>query len=73
MKRYLLFAGPEYYASGGFHDFADSFATQLEARQAAESMSVDWWHVFDVETRKIVLWGEGHAYGVGAKPAMVKT
>jgi hypothetical protein len=73
MKRYLLFAGPEYYASGGFHDFINCFASPSEARQAAESMRVDWWHVFDVETRKIVLWGEGHAYGAEAKPAMVKT
>jgi len=47
---YLLFAGSNYYPSGGWDDFRGEFNTLEEAREAAESSNFsfskyDWWHV----------------------------
>ena len=35
MKRYLLFAGDQYYPSGGWNDFKNSFHSLKEATEAA--------------------------------------
>jgi hypothetical protein len=51
MKRYLLFAGDQYYPSGGWRDFRGSFATSEEAvKHVADWLRVDWWHVVDGAT-----------------------
>ena len=51
MKRFLLFAGCNYYPSGGWQDFQSSHDTELEAVMAAANLSDghDWWHVIDTE------------------------
>lgn len=58
MKRYLLFAGEEYYPSGGWNDFRGAFDTLEEARLAAfEPRGCEygyWFHVVDTQTMKEV-------------------
>ncbi len=59
MKRYMLFAGSQYYPSGGWDDFKDSFDTCEEALVAARLQETgykgktkpvyDWFHVVDVQ------------------------
>ena len=56
MKRYLLFAGDDYYPAGGWGDFVDSFSERVEAleRAAQEMKGKDWFHIVDIyETRLI--------------------
>lgn len=53
MKRYLLFTGAHYYASGGAMDYVGSFDT-IEEAQAAPLVSLkgygnDWAHIADSE------------------------
>jgi len=56
MKRYLLFGGDNYYPSGGWYDFIDSFDTAAEAQAAAEQEHrTEWWHVIDGTTGKTVV------------------
>lgn len=50
MKRYMLFAGWDYYPSGGMRDFVGSYDTFDEAREDALGMTGDWWHILDIET-----------------------
>jgi hypothetical protein len=56
MKKYILFAGYEYYPSGGAYDFRESseklneFKTDLEELKEEK----DWIHILDVEDGKIV-------------------
>jgi len=47
MKRYLVFKGDQYYPSGGWADFADSFDTLDDAFIALASWRQDWWHIID--------------------------
>ncbi len=47
MKRYMLFAGYEYYPSGGMGDFVGYFDTMSEAVQHIQN--VEWWHVLDTQ------------------------
>jgi hypothetical protein len=63
MKRFLLFAGDQYYPSGGWQDFKKSFDTALEAVRAAagstkevdlKTRSWEWWQVVDLKTGKMV-------------------
>lgn len=63
MKRYLLFAGDQYYPGGGWQDYKARFTTRVEALRAAAggtrntdlvTGSWDWWQVVDIETGKIV-------------------
>lgn len=42
---YLLFTGFNYYPSGGWNDFHDSYCSSTEATKAAASIDCDWWHV----------------------------
>jgi endonuclease IV len=64
MKRYWLFAGNDFYADGGFADFRGSFDT-LEATKeqlvdlSGGRQSLDWYHVFDSQSNKIVDFEEG--------------
>lgn len=54
MKKFLLFAGADYYADGGWNDFHGSFDTVAEAEAIAASLPEDssgsWWHVVDALT-----------------------
>lgn len=57
-KKYLVFAGHNYYPSGGWDDFISSHSSLDEAIDAAkkekEMEAYDWWHVVDFETGSIV-------------------
>ncbi|RTL00389.1 MAG: hypothetical protein EKK57_07250 [Proteobacteria bacterium] len=56
MKRYLLFAGYDYYPMGGWGDFVDSFSEYPEALERAveEMKNKDWFQIVDIyETRLI--------------------
>ena len=63
MKRYLLFAGEDYYPSGGAKDLEGDFDTIDEAVNALdhEDYRDCWAHVFDLTTKKIV---KHHSRGV---------
>lgn len=50
MKRYLLFSGNTYYASGGWKDYKSDHETQEEAEAFGKNSEDDWWHVVDIET-----------------------
>ena len=69
MIRYILFAGQSYYAKGGANDYAERYDTLDESIAKGEELiaksqwSEDWYHVFDVETGKIVAKTEYQAYG----------
>ena len=58
MKRFLLFSGFDYYPSGGWYDFVDSFATAQEAITQGEKdndrQNYQWAHVVDSETRAVI-------------------
>ena len=54
MKRYLLFAGYDYYPSGGMDDFKNDFDTIDEAIQYAKANKDDWQHIYDQQERKEV-------------------
>ena len=48
MKQFLLFRGETYHAAGGWDDFAGSFDTTDEARNADEALDrADWAQVVD--------------------------
>jgi len=53
-KRFWLFAGDNYYPSGGMKDFKGSFDTAEEATTASISLHIDWWEVYDTQECKIV-------------------
>jgi hypothetical protein len=75
VKRYLLFAGIEYYADGGWAEFVDSYdnvetaATEGKRRRQisqtddgdyeALNLRADWYHVVDTNTGVVVCY-EGH-------------
>lgn len=42
MKKYLLFGGDNYYPSGGWNDFVDSFDTILEAMAKMDIAKWEW-------------------------------
>jgi hypothetical protein len=56
MKRYLLFAGENYYPLGGWFDYEVSFDTVDEAI-AAVPASAEWWHVVDTQSAYITARG----------------
>ena len=51
MKRFMLFAGDIYYASGGAHDHQGSYDDLYVAIAAGQKELADgtvgWWHVYD--------------------------
>jgi hypothetical protein len=63
MGRYLLFAGDEYYPSGGWQDYKGRFDSVKEALKAAASGTKnldfqgtwDWWQIVDLATGKMVM------------------
>jgi menaquinone-dependent protoporphyrinogen IX oxidase len=54
MKRYLLFAGEDYYPRGGWSDFIGDFDTIDEAKNYKIEY-IDWIQIVDLETGK---WNE---------------
>ena len=68
-RRYCVFAGADYYPSGGWHDFRASRDTLEEAVQAAEALMEDeflqcsWYHVFDMDQRRVVAKSQYQGYG----------
>jgi len=73
-KRYWLFAGNDYYATGGWHDRRGMYDTIAEAvaegkrQQTAEWCNGlfavhEWWHVVDIATGEIVAGSDSQAYG----------
>jgi hypothetical protein len=52
--RYLLFAGYNYYPSGGWDDFVGSYSDLMTALGAAANLRQDWWHIVDIVTMDIV-------------------
>ncbi len=53
MKRYLLFAGWNYYPGGGWEDFQGSFET-IEDAENAMTRENDWHHIVDIQTSEMV-------------------
>lgn len=49
MKRFLVFAGDNYYPAGGWGDYVDSYESAEEAHMAAAKQGYDWSHVVDLE------------------------
>lgn len=55
MKRYMLFAGDNYYPLGGMEDFVDSFDTIEETfNHPRSSNERGWFHIYDLELQEIV-------------------
>lgn len=60
MLRFALFGGDDYYPSGGWEDFIDTYATLEEAvagGRAFRNKLYGWYHVVDLSTRSIVTQG----------------
>ena len=54
IKRYLVFAGDNYYACGGWSDYVCSSDSKEEAISLAKSFKKDWWQVVDSYNPRIV-------------------
>jgi len=56
MKRYLLFAGNNYYPGGGWNDFIGSFHSTEAAKTALlnSDRAFQWWHIVDSEASIMV-------------------
>jgi hypothetical protein len=54
MNRYILFAGADYYPSGGWRDVVASYPTLEDALNIAAGITDDWWHIVDAESGDIV-------------------
>ena len=54
MKRYLLFAGDEYYPIGGWEDFLGAYSSLEEANDRLFGTPCDWWQIVDSETLEVV-------------------
>lgn len=58
--RFLLFAGPQHYPSGGWLDLHSTHDTELAAHAAARDLVdggiqiVDWWHIVDARSARVV-------------------
>lgn len=48
-KRYLVFAGDNYYPQRAWDDFKGSFDTKDEAKEFALSLKEDWYQIIDLE------------------------
>ena len=56
VKRFVAFAGDDYYPCGGWGDFIGSFDTMPEAKAAADAQerAGKWSHVVDLFTGETV-------------------
>lgn len=57
LKRFLAFAGEEYYPEGGWRDFKGDFNDFESAKSLLLEEKNDWAQIFDTEAQKIV-WTE---------------
>lgn len=49
--RYMLFAGYDYYPSGGMNDFIGRNATLLETMELLHTVHIrDWFNIYDSKT-----------------------
>lgn len=69
MKRYLVFAGDSYYATGGWGDYKGDFDDAKEAvargkEYEQEHAVIGWWHVVDTYTGTIVHGKNGSYSGI---------
>ena len=48
MKRYMVFAGDNYYPGGGMDDHCGCYDTMVEAVRGIGEC--DWWHILDTKT-----------------------
>ena len=56
LLQFALFAGDNYYPSGGFHDFVDSFDTVDEAKAYLTAI-YDWAEIIDLRTgQRVATW-----------------
>jgi hypothetical protein len=64
VNRYALFAGDNYYPSGGFQDFRGTFSELESATDFAKKSEedYDWWHVVDLTDGTVVESGTGSTY-----------
>ena len=67
MQRFWLFAGQDYYPSGGMHDLDSRHDTLAEAESRGDILTAEdscvWWHVMDLTTGAIVAGTYHQAYG----------
>lgn len=55
MKRYIVFAGSDYYPGGGWGDFRGDFDTLEEARALIKTLlDYDWQQIVDTFTKEEV-------------------
>ena len=56
MKRFLLFAGDEYYPTGGWGDFISDFDTLEEVKKDILSgrFYKDWYQIVDTQNKEVV-------------------
>lgn len=52
--KYLVFAGDNYYPSGGWDDYVDSTTSIEDALVLLLKVDRDWWHIVDKDSFKIV-------------------
>lgn len=74
MDKYVLFAGADYYPSGGMEDIKGWFPDEASAVEAGRTTSTnrymspgyEWWQVVDSKTWEVVKEGsKGQVYSVG--------
>lgn len=54
MKRFLLFAGADYYPQGGWSDLIQTFNSKEEALEYYATTTYDWFHIIDFTNGKEV-------------------
>lgn len=66
MKRFLIFAGPDYYPSGGMGDYIAVRESLEEAISVAKSTSCDWYNIAEVGEKEVLVrlevWGITPSY-----------
>ncbi len=54
MKRFLLFAGADYYPGAGVNDLRGESDTVSELIEMVNKGNYDWWHVLDTNEGLVV-------------------
>lgn len=54
MKRFVLFAGNDYYPQGGWDDMKGDFDTAEEAKQASFPPRDNWHQIVDLDSGKVI-------------------
>jgi len=53
MKRFMIFAGENYYPSGGMNDFVGEFDTISQCIIRLSKRRADWWNILDTQTKQV--------------------